>query len=45
MEQRVNAVSTIRSNHAAVSALCVLLNNVSVLAEECTWLDDLDSLG
>lgn len=44
VEQLVDTMSAVRSDYAAILCLCVLLNNVSVLAKQCTGLDNLDSL-
>jgi hypothetical protein len=45
MKQLVDAVSTVCSDHATLLALCMLLDDVAILAEEGTWLDHLNSLG
>ena len=37
-------MSTVRPDYTTVLALCVLLDHVAVLTEECAGLDDLDSL-
>jgi hypothetical protein len=44
MEQLVDTVATVRPDDTAVLALCVLLNDIAILAEESAWLDKLDSL-
>lgn len=44
MEELVDTVPAVRPDYAAVLALCVLLDDVSVLTEECAWLNNLDSL-
>jgi hypothetical protein len=44
MEELVNTVPTVGPNNAAVLALCVLLDDISIFTEQCAWLDDLDGL-
>jgi len=44
MEELIDAVTAVCPDDAAVFALCVLLDNVAILAEECARLDDVDSL-
>lgn len=44
MEELVDAVPAVCPDDAAVLALCVLLDDVSVFTEQCAWLDDLDGL-
>jgi len=44
MEQLVDPVSAIRPDYAAVLGLCMLLDDVSIFAEQCTGLDNLDGL-
>lgn len=44
MEELVDTVPAVRPDYATVLALCVLLDDVSVLTEECAWLNNLDSL-
>lgn len=39
VEQLVDAVAAVCSDNAAILALCMLLNDITVLAEECPRLD------
>ena len=44
VEKLVDAVSAVCPDNTATFTLCVLLDDVAVLAEKCTWLNDFDSL-
>lgn len=44
VEDPVDAMANISSNNTAVLGLGVLLNGISKLTEESSWLDQLDSL-
>jgi hypothetical protein len=44
VEKPANTVSAVCPDDAALLALRVLRDDVSVFTEECTWLDDLDGL-
>jgi hypothetical protein len=43
MEQAVDAVTTVRLDHATVFRLRVLFYHISVVSEECAWFHELDS--
>jgi hypothetical protein len=44
VEQLIDTMSAVRLDNAAFLGLCMLLNDVSRVAEEHAWLDQLDSL-